>query len=174
MRCKNCLRVLRYPNKDTKNSQICFNCRKGVKRLLFNGRMKDWAVKTSVWLTSLHPTQERGQPTLRTKRDVPHVRFCLDGMVCFVPVALRNLRQSQKVLTDGRTMRENMYCNNICELHKVHYHTRKGKSVYGGTVKRCSYCAKFIHYLGVFCPCCKTRLKSKPKRKIWNFTANHA
>ncbi|PBO84893.1 MAG: hypothetical protein COA77_07330 [Thaumarchaeota archaeon] len=54
-------------------------------------------------------------------------------------------------------------CNGLCERLKV-TSTRNGLRYKLGQ-KRCSLCAQFFSTTEISCPCCKTRLRSKPKNR---------
>ncbi len=59
-------------------------------------------------------------------------------------------------------------CNGLCERLKV---TSSNSLRYKLGQKRCSLCAYFFDTVDPNCPCCKTRLRSKPKnqnRKLKN------
>ncbi len=54
-------------------------------------------------------------------------------------------------------------CNGLCERLKsapVRNNLR-----YKTGQKRCSLCAQYFHTEGVRCPCCGTRLRSKPRTR---------
>ena len=52
-------------------------------------------------------------------------------------------------------------CDRICDKYKVTGRDSNGNFYWNG-VKRCSSCEVRIFWEGRFCPCCKTRLRSKP------------
>ena len=53
-------------------------------------------------------------------------------------------------------------CNGICERYKFKGRTYKGG--WYGKAKRCSVCALFIVCDGFICPCCKSKLATRPRR----------
>lgn len=61
-------------------------------------------------------------------------------------------------------------CNGICERLKTDS-TQNGLRYKTGQ-KRCSLCAHFFHTENISCPCCKTRLRSKPKNRSRNKKLN--
>ena len=54
-------------------------------------------------------------------------------------------------------------CNRICVRYKLK--NRKTKFWYTAGVKRCSICEIFIVWDGLRCPCCDTKLSTKPSKK---------
>ena len=49
-------------------------------------------------------------------------------------------------------------CNGVCSRYKV-----KGK--YCDGFMRCGICGIFMHVEGNYCPCCRSRLGTKPVKK---------
>ena len=59
-----------------------------------------------------------------------------------------------------------MQCNGICSKHAVRKpHTADGGRYESGQ-KRCSFCEVYIIWDGWCCPCCNSRLRSKPRYSI--------
>ena len=55
-------------------------------------------------------------------------------------------------------------CKNICLKYKVN---RKQKGCrYNHNHKYCVECQIFMLWGGVFCPCCGTKLRAKPRAKL--------
>jgi len=56
-----------------------------------------------------------------------------------------------------------MVCKNIC----IDYKAKKpvGGMRYLDGQKRCQNCDLFIHWEGIRCPCCSTKLRAGPRRK---------
>lgn len=54
-----------------------------------------------------------------------------------------------------------MGCKDICK--KLKAKKPQTGSRYGNGQKRCQVCEIFIMWEGYFCPCCKYRLRSKPR-----------
>ncbi|QLH06240.1 hypothetical protein C5F50_03470 [Nitrosopumilus ureiphilus] len=58
-------------------------------------------------------------------------------------------------------------CKGICERLKPN--SMPNNLRYKSGQKRCGLYNCFLEYEGAFCPCCKTRLRSKPRsKKVWN------
>ena len=56
-----------------------------------------------------------------------------------------------------------MTCNGVCTRYKA---TKQvGKSRYLLGQKRCNGCEIFINWIGLWCPCCNYRLRSRPRVK---------
>ena len=51
-------------------------------------------------------------------------------------------------------------CNGICKNHKSN---RPGKSRYASGLKRCNSCNVFIQWKGLWCPCCGSKLRVRPR-----------
>jgi len=55
-------------------------------------------------------------------------------------------------------------CKNICKDYKA-----KGKAPSGGRYrngqKRCQFCEIYIMWEGLYCPCCGSRLRNKPRNR---------
>ena len=58
-----------------------------------------------------------------------------------------------------------MGCKGICGKYKTGK-TKEG-NWYGDNNKRCTRCAIFIEYEGVYCPCCGHRLRTGPLAKLY-------
>ncbi|QLH07475.1 hypothetical protein C5F50_10630 [Nitrosopumilus ureiphilus] len=56
-------------------------------------------------------------------------------------------------------------CKGICTRLKSTHHTSYERLRYGSGQKYCSHCTLFFHTEEFTCPCCKIRLRSKPKSK---------
>ncbi|PJC49880.1 MAG: hypothetical protein CO032_07705 [Nitrosopumilales archaeon CG_4_9_14_0_2_um_filter_34_16] len=56
-------------------------------------------------------------------------------------------------------------CKGICIRFKSTHNTNFERFRYSSGQKYCSYCALFFHTEEVTCPCCRLRLRSKPKSK---------
>lgn len=57
------------------------------------------------------------------------------------------------------------YCNNICN----HYRSRtleESRLRYAFGDKWCCYCSVFMKWNGRNCPCCRTRLRTRPVKSI--------
>ncbi len=57
-----------------------------------------------------------------------------------------------------------MICKGICETYQAKLHPRMGRYKRGD--KRCQICQIFIKWEGVHCPCCGTKLRTKPRGRI--------
>ncbi|MGD8432426.1 MAG: hypothetical protein PVG23_07630 [Nitrosopumilaceae archaeon] len=57
-------------------------------------------------------------------------------------------------------------CRGLCE--RLRAPSKPNNSRYSIGQKRCSLCASFFDIDGVMCPCCKTRLRSKARKKNRN------
>jgi len=55
-----------------------------------------------------------------------------------------------------------MTCNEICIRYKVTNHN-PSTTRYAVGQKRCNACSIFIEYDGKNCPCCGTRLRTRPR-----------
>jgi len=55
-------------------------------------------------------------------------------------------------------------CTGFCEQYKNESIT-SGKARYSTGQKWCTLCAQFFLTSEIFCPCCKTRLRSKSRSK---------
>ena len=55
-----------------------------------------------------------------------------------------------------------MTCKGICERHKA-LRPADGSGRYSARQKRCVICEIFIKWDGVWCPCCGSKLRSKPR-----------
>lgn len=60
-------------------------------------------------------------------------------------------------------MEKTMSCRNNCIEHKAIRPSNQSR--YGTGQKRCQICDIFIHWNGLFCPCCGMRLRMKPRNK---------
>ena len=56
-----------------------------------------------------------------------------------------------------------LVCKGICTRYKAKRPTSGGR--YQTGQRRCQACDIFISYEGIFCPCCKGRLRVKPRNK---------
>lgn len=55
-------------------------------------------------------------------------------------------------------------CSDICKKHKpMEYTPSDGR--YRNGQKRCQFCSVYMIWSGIFCPCCGSRLRSKPRNK---------
>jgi hypothetical protein len=54
-------------------------------------------------------------------------------------------------------------CKGLCIRYKAIKGQRDGR--YDEDQVRCQICTIYIHYEGIFCPCCKTRLRRKPRSR---------
>lgn len=54
-----------------------------------------------------------------------------------------------------------MTCKGICSRHKAP--KPKGIGRYASGQRRCQICEVYIKWEGLWCPCCKYRLRSKPR-----------
>lgn len=52
-------------------------------------------------------------------------------------------------------------CKDKCPAHKANSSSRYG--MYKQGFKHCNTCQLFIEWAGLYCPCCGTRLRSKPR-----------
>ncbi|WP_420545275.1 hypothetical protein [Nitrosopumilus sp.] len=55
-----------------------------------------------------------------------------------------------------------MGCNGICHRYKV-TKGRNTDSWYRQGAKRCTFCDVYMGWEGLWCPCCRHRLRSRPK-----------
>ena len=55
-----------------------------------------------------------------------------------------------------------MPCKGNCMQHKA-IKPKDGIGRYSMGQKRCNTCEVFLYWSGIKCPCCKTRLRVKPK-----------
>ena len=49
-------------------------------------------------------------------------------------------------------------CNGVCNRYKA------GQNWYSPGIQRCDTCGVFVKYTGLLCPCCKSRLRDKPRQ----------
>ena len=56
-----------------------------------------------------------------------------------------------------------MPCKGTC--HKFHHNIMRKGGIYANGNKRCQVCEIFINYNGLRCPCCRYRLRTKPRNK---------
>lgn len=54
-------------------------------------------------------------------------------------------------------------CKGVCE--HIHAMTYTGKMHYQRGHKWCACCARFFLVKNIVCPCCKTRLRTKPRSR---------
>jgi len=54
-------------------------------------------------------------------------------------------------------------CRGLCTRYKVKVSSRN-PTYYAGDVKRCARCMLYISWHEFKCPCCGTKLRTKPKR----------
>ena len=54
-----------------------------------------------------------------------------------------------------------MTCKGICIRHKAQKPVGSGRYAIGQ--RRCQICEIFINWVGLWCPCCGYRLRSKPR-----------
>lgn len=52
-------------------------------------------------------------------------------------------------------------CNGVCNRYKAF--KKSGKDWFKPGVKRCNMCEIFIEFEGNVCPCCNSRLSTRPK-----------
>ena len=53
-------------------------------------------------------------------------------------------------------------------IHNKYKRTRKvGNSNYTEGNKRCNHCEVFIKWSGLYCPCCRYKLRTKPRNKYY-------
>jgi hypothetical protein len=56
-----------------------------------------------------------------------------------------------------------MACRNICQKYKIP-HIQKEGGLYDRGFKRCNaHCSTYLHWEGLWCPCCGMRLRTKPR-----------
>ncbi len=53
-------------------------------------------------------------------------------------------------------------CNNICIKYKA-LNTDVTLGRYNQGQKHCVHCNIYVYYDGLFCPCCTTRLRTRPR-----------
>ena len=53
-----------------------------------------------------------------------------------------------------------MTCKGICIRHKA------SSNNYANRQKRCQVCELFIKWDGIYCPCCRYRLRTKPRCRL--------
>ncbi|MCH9657998.1 hypothetical protein K0U27_04770 [archaeon] len=54
-----------------------------------------------------------------------------------------------------------MICKGVCNRHKATKPREGGRYVVGQ--KRCNSCDMFMYWDGIFCPCCRHRLRTGPR-----------
>ena len=54
-----------------------------------------------------------------------------------------------------------MACKDKCVTYKASKPFGEGR--YASGQSRCSMCVIYINYAGIFCPCCGSRLRKKPR-----------
>jgi hypothetical protein len=63
--------------------------------------------------------------------------------------------------------RINLACKGFCSEYKETKTNPKNSGMYQLGYKRCSECESFMKWNGTHCPCCGTRLRSKPKSALY-------
>ena len=58
-----------------------------------------------------------------------------------------------------------MTCKGVCDRYKAKKISGIGR--YASGQKRCQICEIFIEWSGRWCPCCKYRLRSKPRNIVY-------
>ena len=58
-----------------------------------------------------------------------------------------------------------MTCKGICIRHKAQKPVGVGRYAIGQ--KRCQVCELFIKWDGIYCPCCRYRLRTKPRNVMF-------
>lgn len=56
-------------------------------------------------------------------------------------------------------------CNGICIRYKAHKIGTAPR--YSNGHKRCQTCEIFIKWKGLYCPCCRYRLRTKPRNRVF-------
>lgn len=59
------------------------------------------------------------------------------------------------------TIRINMACKGLCTRYKAQKLYGVGRYISGQ--KRCQICEVFVNWSGLWCPCCRQRLRLKPR-----------
>jgi len=59
-----------------------------------------------------------------------------------------------------------MTCKGICKRHKALRPADGPRRRYSAGHKRCAMCEVFIKWEGVWCPCCGSKLRTKPKNTV--------
>ena len=59
-----------------------------------------------------------------------------------------------------------MPCKGICVKYKA-TRPKRNASRYASGQKRCQVCDIFIDYPSLFCPCCRYRMRTRPRSRIW-------
>ena len=57
-------------------------------------------------------------------------------------------------------------CKGICQRYKALKPT-KGRGRYVIGQKRCQICGIYLNWKGLWCPCCGSRLRTKPRNRIF-------
>jgi len=58
-------------------------------------------------------------------------------------------------------------------IHDKYKRTRRvGNSNYLNGNKRCNHCEVFLAWSGLYCPCCKLKLRTKPRNKYYKEKIN--
>ena len=57
-------------------------------------------------------------------------------------------------------------CKGICQRNKALKPT-KGRGRYVIGQKRCQICGIYLNWKGLWCPCCGSRLRTKPRNRIF-------
>ncbi|HIA96755.1 MAG: hypothetical protein CXX67_00145 [Thaumarchaeota archaeon] len=55
-------------------------------------------------------------------------------------------------------------CRGICDQFKIRVSTRQPR--YSSGFKRCTLCAAYFTTVDTRCPCCKTKLRTRPRSKL--------
>jgi hypothetical protein len=54
-----------------------------------------------------------------------------------------------------------MVCKGVCHRYKAKWTTQTQR--YENGQKRCNVCEIFVNWEGIFCPCCKMLLRTRPR-----------
>lgn len=63
-------------------------------------------------------------------------------------------------------------CKGVCPRYKAKKPIGIGR--YASGQKRCNGCEIYIYWNGIFCPCCSSRLRTKPRSLVYKEKYNMA
>ena len=128
--------------------------------------------------------------TIASRIDYNYFNYCSTCELKYTKVVIRCQECQQKVRTipwprskvaDRKRIWNRRWthtaCKGICSLYKAS--RSKDKFYYLKGRKRCTECEVFLNYTKVHCPCCGSKLRTKPRnikakeRNIW-FKMNHS
>ena len=77
---------------------------------------------------------------------------------------MKNSNHSSNTFEQDKILRLILACRGFCVKYKVDRPTDGLRYVAGQ--KRCNPCSVFIEWDGLFCPCCGSKLRIKPKTSL--------